>query len=111
MRVILSVPPQTSPPTPTTTLQQQDDGTSTNPTYTTTASTMGGDDPGDGLATGTCLDFSPLPGSDHLFLVGTEEGAVHKCSRAYSGQVRAWGWGVGCCGLGGVLLPMPRERY
>lgn len=42
---------------------------------------------GSSLASGSCLDFCPLPGSDHLFLVGTEEGRVHKCSKAYSGQV------------------------
>uniref|UniRef100_A0A0G4HQU8 Dynein intermediate chain 1, axonemal n=1 Tax=Chromera velia CCMP2878 TaxID=1169474 RepID=A0A0G4HQU8_9ALVE len=37
-----------------------------------------------GLAGGTCLDFSPF--HDHLFVVGTEEGRIHKCSKAYSGQ-------------------------
>lgn len=37
-----------------------------------------------GLAGGCCIDFSPH--SDHLFIVGTEEGKIHKCSKAYSGQ-------------------------
>lgn len=26
---------------------------------------------------------------DHLFIVGTEEGALHKCSKAYSGRYLA----------------------
>jgi dynein intermediate chain 1 len=39
-----------------------------------------------GLASGTCFDFNALPGHDHLFLVGTEEGKIHKCSKAYAGQ-------------------------
>jgi dynein intermediate chain 1 len=37
-----------------------------------------------GLAGGCCLDFNKY--EDHLFLVGTEEGRIHKCSKAYSGQ-------------------------
>eukprot|EP00636_Phaeomonas_parva_P014783 CAMPEP_0118873914 /NCGR_PEP_ID=MMETSP1163-20130328/15537_1 /TAXON_ID=124430 /ORGANISM="Phaeomonas parva, Strain CCMP2877" /LENGTH=680 /DNA_ID=CAMNT_0006809237 /DNA_START=42 /DNA_END=2084 /DNA_ORIENTATION=+ len=37
-----------------------------------------------GLAGGCCIDFSQH--SDHLFIVGTEEGKIHKCSKAYSGQ-------------------------
>lgn len=37
-----------------------------------------------GLAGGCCFDFNPV--SEHLFLVGTEEGKIHKCSKAYSGQ-------------------------
>lgn len=37
-----------------------------------------------GLAGGCCFDFSSL--SEHLFLVGTEEGRVHKCSKAYNSQ-------------------------
>eukprot|EP00921_Rhytidocystis_pertsovi_P001540 GHVQ01002626.1.p1 GENE.GHVQ01002626.1~~GHVQ01002626.1.p1 ORF type:complete len:681 (-),score=60.07 GHVQ01002626.1:2414-4456(-) len=37
-----------------------------------------------GLAGGTCFDFSKF--QEHLFLVGTEEGKIHKCSKAYSGQ-------------------------
>lgn len=37
-----------------------------------------------GLAGGCCFDFSTQ--SEHLFLVGTEEGKIHKCSKAYSGQ-------------------------
>ncbi|KAM3574777.1 hypothetical protein VYU27_003306 [Nannochloropsis oceanica] len=42
-----------------------------------------------GLASGSCFDFCPLPGQGHLFLVGTEEGTLHKCSKAYSGQYLA----------------------
>lgn len=37
-----------------------------------------------GLAGGCCFDFNPS--SEHLFVVGTEEGRIHKCSKAYSGQ-------------------------
>mmetsp|Transcript_48962 Transcript_48962/g.116426 ORF Transcript_48962/g.116426 Transcript_48962/m.116426 type:complete len:664 (-) Transcript_48962:112-2103(-) len=37
-----------------------------------------------GLAGGLCFDFSRT--SEHLFLVGTEEGRIHKCSKAFSGQ-------------------------
>lgn len=37
-----------------------------------------------GLAGGMCFDFNKY--SDHLFLVGTEEGQIHLCSKAYSGQ-------------------------
>jgi dynein intermediate chain 1 len=37
-----------------------------------------------GLAGGCCFDFSHK--QDHLFLVGTEEGNIHKCSKSYSGQ-------------------------
>jgi len=37
-----------------------------------------------GLAGGLCFDFNPQ--SEHLFLVGTEEGRIHKCSKAFSGQ-------------------------
>lgn len=37
-----------------------------------------------GLAGGSCFDFHK--GNDQLFIVGTEEGKIHKCSRAYSGQ-------------------------
>ncbi|CEM05256.1 unnamed protein product [Vitrella brassicaformis CCMP3155] len=37
-----------------------------------------------GLGGGTCFDFNKF--SSHLFLVGTEEGKIHKCSKAYSGQ-------------------------
>ena len=46
------------------------------------------DDPEDaslsGLAGGCCFDFNKT--SEHLFIVGTEEGKIHKCSKAYSGQ-------------------------
>lgn len=37
-----------------------------------------------GLAGGLCFDFHRH--SEHLFLVGTEEGRIHKCSKAFSGQ-------------------------
>ena len=37
-----------------------------------------------GLAGGMCFDFNKF--KDHLFLVGTEEGKIHLCSKAYSGQ-------------------------
>jgi len=37
-----------------------------------------------GLAGGTCLDFNPF--SQHLFILGTEEGKIHKCSKAYNSQ-------------------------
>jgi dynein intermediate chain 1 len=37
-----------------------------------------------GLAGGMCFDFNKF--DDHLFLVGTEEGKIHLCSKAYSGQ-------------------------
>lgn len=37
-----------------------------------------------GLAGGLCFDFQRQ--SEHLFLVGTEEGRIHKCSKAFSGQ-------------------------
>lgn len=37
-----------------------------------------------GLGSGTCFAFND--DADHLFLVGTEEGQIHKCSRAYSSK-------------------------
>eukprot|EP00929_Paragymnodinium_shiwhaense_P068237 TRINITY_DN3428_c0_g3_i1.p1 TRINITY_DN3428_c0_g3~~TRINITY_DN3428_c0_g3_i1.p1 ORF type:complete len:671 (-),score=205.60 TRINITY_DN3428_c0_g3_i1:273-2285(-) len=37
-----------------------------------------------GLAGGLCFDFNNQ--RQHLFLVGTEEGRIHKCSKAFSGQ-------------------------
>merc|ERR1719359_15243 len=37
-----------------------------------------------GLAGGLCFDSHKQ--SEHLFLVGTEEGRIHKCSKAFSGQ-------------------------
>jgi len=37
-----------------------------------------------GFAGGLCFDFNKF--EPHLFLVGTEEGRIHKCSRAYSGH-------------------------
>merc|ERR1719181_2425890 len=36
------------------------------------------------LAGGCCFDFNKT--SDHLFIVGTEEGRLHKCSKAYNSQ-------------------------
>ena len=36
------------------------------------------------MACGLCFDFNKL--DKFSFLVGTEEGKIHKCSRAYSGQ-------------------------
>jgi len=33
---------------------------------------------------GCCFDFNKH--NEHLFIVGTEEGKIHKCSKAYSGQ-------------------------
>ncbi|XP_070542719.1 dynein intermediate chain 2, ciliary-like isoform X1 [Ptychodera flava] len=36
------------------------------------------------LGSGTCFDFHKQ--TDYLFLVGTEEGKIHKCSKAYSSQ-------------------------
>jgi dynein intermediate chain 1 len=37
-----------------------------------------------GLAGGTSFDFHST--SEHLFIVGTEEGKIHKCSKAYNSQ-------------------------
>lgn len=37
-----------------------------------------------GLASGCCFDFNRF--HDDLFLVGTEEGSIYKCSKSYSGQ-------------------------
>ncbi|KAJ3065806.1 hypothetical protein HK102_007808, partial [Quaeritorhiza haematococci] len=37
-----------------------------------------------GLASGCCFDFHKK--LDHLFVVGTEEGKIYKCSKAYSSQ-------------------------
>ena len=46
------------------------------------------EDPGEalltGFANGSCFDFNNI--AEHLFVVGTEEGKIHKCSKAYSGQ-------------------------
>eukprot|EP00824_Muranothrix_gubernata_P010338 TRINITY_DN23306_c0_g1_i1.p1 TRINITY_DN23306_c0_g1~~TRINITY_DN23306_c0_g1_i1.p1 ORF type:complete len:884 (-),score=125.72 TRINITY_DN23306_c0_g1_i1:27-2492(-) len=36
------------------------------------------------LSAGLCCDFSPV--QSHLYLIGTEEGLVHKCSRSYNEQ-------------------------
>jgi dynein intermediate chain 1 len=32
---------------------------------------------------GLCMDFSKAVNEDHIYLVGTEEGTVHRCSKAY----------------------------
>lgn len=37
-----------------------------------------------GLAGGMCFDFNMF--DTHLFIVGTEEGKIHLCSKAYAGQ-------------------------
>jgi len=37
-----------------------------------------------GYAGGLCFDFNRF--EKHVFLVGTEEGKIHKCSKAFSGQ-------------------------
>lgn len=37
-----------------------------------------------GLAGGFCFDFHKT--TDHLFVVGTEEGQIHKCSKSYNNQ-------------------------
>jgi len=37
-------------------------------------------------AGGCCMDFCKGNGQDHIYLVGTEEGVIHKCSKAYSSQ-------------------------
>lgn len=37
-----------------------------------------------GYASGLCFDFNPY--IKHVFLVGTEEGNIHKCSKSYTGQ-------------------------
>ncbi|MEW5300579.1 MAG: hypothetical protein WDW36_003498 [Sanguina aurantia] len=39
-----------------------------------------------GLAAGCCMDFCKMPGQGSIYLVGTEEGSIHKCSKAYSSQ-------------------------
>jgi len=41
-------------------------------------------DPLFGLGSGTCFAFNN--DAEHLFLVGTEEGQIHKCSRAYTSK-------------------------
>ncbi|KAJ3334350.1 cytoplasmic dynein with WD40 domain [Blyttiomyces sp. JEL0837] len=42
------------------------------------------DEPLFSLAGGSCFDFHKT--IDHMFIVGTEEGQIHKCSKAYSNQ-------------------------
>ena len=37
-----------------------------------------------GLAGGMCFDFNPI--ETHKFIVGTEEGKIHLCSKTYAGQ-------------------------
>lgn len=38
-------------------------------------------------ACGTCLEFHPI--NSYMFLVGTEEGKIYKCSTSYSSQVKS----------------------
>lgn len=52
--------------------------------YTLPDEVLAGSSALSGLASGSCFDFNPK--QDHLFIVGTEEGGVYKCSKAYSGQ-------------------------
>jgi len=47
--------------------------------------TPGPDGPVSMVSGGCCMDFCKAPGQDHMYLVGTEEGNVHRCSKAYSG--------------------------
>ncbi len=42
-------------------------------------------------AGGTCFDFNP--DQDYLFVVGTEEGRLFKCSTAYSSEYLQVTWG------------------
>lgn len=37
-----------------------------------------------GVGAGMCFDFNKF--SDHIFAVGTEEGKIHKCSKAYNSR-------------------------
>ncbi|KAG2499404.1 hypothetical protein HYH03_002978 [Edaphochlamys debaryana] len=39
-----------------------------------------------GPAGGCCMDFCKMPGQESIYMVGTEEGAIHRCSKAYSSQ-------------------------
>lgn len=55
------------------------------PSKSSSSSSSGDDDVSlVGLAAGSCFSFNPR--SSHLFVVGTEEGALHKCSTSYSSQ-------------------------
>ncbi|KAI8835650.1 WD40-repeat-containing domain protein [Chytriomyces cf. hyalinus JEL632] len=45
---------------------------------------VGEDEPLFSLAGGCCFDFHKT--IDHLFVVGTEEGRIHKCSKTYNSQ-------------------------
>ena len=36
------------------------------------------------MDSGTCVDFKKK--SDNVFVIGTEEGQIHKCSKLYSSQ-------------------------
>ncbi|PFH31863.1 WD domain, G-beta repeat-containing protein [Besnoitia besnoiti] len=44
-----------------------------------------------GIAGGTCFDFHPT--QQHIFIVGTTEGRIFKCSKNYSGQYLQTYWG------------------
>ena len=48
------------------------------------AATANTTDPIFGLGAGTCLDFNQH--RENVFLIGTEEGNVHQCSRAYTSK-------------------------
>ncbi|KAJ3287592.1 cytoplasmic dynein with WD40 domain [Borealophlyctis nickersoniae] len=58
------------------------------PLYASQEPSGGGPGPEDGklfgLAGGCCFDFHKK--LDHLFVVGTEEGRIHKCSKDYNSQ-------------------------
>ena len=56
-----------------------------------------------GLAGGCCIDFNKV--SEHLFIVGTEEGKIHKCSKAYSGQyLETYEGSHGCVRSSGIIF-------
>ena len=48
------------------------------------------------MASGMCADFNPKDSS--FYIVGTEEGSVHRCSVSYNEQVR----GQQACAGGGA---------
>lgn len=45
-----------------------------------------GDDDTASAAGGCCMDFKKQPGQENIYLVGTEEGCIHRCSKAYSSE-------------------------
>lgn len=60
------------------------DAAVTTTTKVATEDTSQSDDYLVGLAGGTCIDFNKK--QEHLFVVGTEEGRIHLCSKAYNSQ-------------------------